>query len=85
MLLQLTYQNMYKSWRVFRKGKKASKDIDEFAYYLEENLVQLCTEIADQTFKHGAYKSVIVHEKKRRDLAVVSSSNFLQHPVSSPS
>lgn len=73
------YQELFCAWRVFIKGKRRSKVIDQFAYYIEYNLRQLTQQISNRTYVHNGYQRVIVHEKKRRDLAVASVRDRVVH------
>ncbi len=73
------YLSVYGAWEVFRKGKKPTTSIDNFFYYLEENVTGLSREISDKTYKHGDYTAVVLQEKKRRDLAVASVRDRVVH------
>ncbi len=77
--LQTDYATLYRAWRSFRKGKKPSPYIDEFAYSLEINLVQLVTELSKKSYQHGHYQPVVLYEKKRRDLAVAPVRDRVVH------
>src|ERR1035437_93088 len=77
--LPTDYEAIYKAWTAFRKGKRPSRVIDEFAYNLETNIEELATEINSKTYKHGGYQAVILHEKKRRDLAVATVRDRVIH------
>jgi retron-type reverse transcriptase len=70
---------VYCAWQRFRKGKRASRSIDTFAYDLENNLLQLSHELANRSYKHGGYERVIIQEKKRRDLAVATVRDRVIH------
>jgi len=39
--INLNLENIWESWRKFRKGKTISAELDELQYYLENNLYQL--------------------------------------------
>jgi RNA-directed DNA polymerase len=70
---------LYSAWKAFRKGKRPSKAIDEFAYDLEANLTQLSFELCSGSYKHGNYQPVVLYEKKRRDLAVATVKDRVVH------
>jgi retron-type reverse transcriptase len=70
---------VYAAWRGFRRGKRATGEIDEFEYYLERNLTELAGEISGRTWRHGGYRRVVVEEKKRRDLAVATVRDRIVH------
>ncbi len=73
------YEELHAAWLAFRRHKKPSRSIDEFAYYLEANLRLLVQDIGQHTYRHGTYQTVVVHEKKRRDLAVASVRDRVVH------
>jgi RNA-directed DNA polymerase len=77
--LPTDYAAVYRAWRRFRKGKRPSRLIDEFAYDLETKVAQLAAELTDKTYRHGGYQEIIVQEKKRRDLAVASVRDRVVH------
>lgn len=75
----MIYDHIYAAWRVFRKGKRPSRHIDEFAYYLERNITELTTQINKKTYRHGGYQRIVVSDKKRRDLAVATVRDRVIH------
>ena len=75
----MRYIGIYRAWQSFVKAKKYSTSIDEFAYYVEQNLQQLTRDTETRTYKHGSYKRVVISEKKRRDLAVASVCDRVVH------
>jgi retron-type reverse transcriptase len=78
-VLQTDYMAVYCAWQRFRKGKKPSRAIDEFAYRIEDNLLQLSIDLTHRTYQHGGYEEVIIQEKKRRDLAVATVRDRVVH------
>jgi len=70
---------MFEAWQNFKRGKPKTVAIDTFAYQLEENLRILKDEIRNHQYRHGAYKQVILREKKRRDLAVALVRDRIVH------
>ncbi len=77
--MDVSYQAVYHAWQTFRKGKRATPEIDTFAYYLEKNIWQLSQDLLDRTYMHGPYKRVVLQEKKRRDLAVAEVRDRVVH------
>ncbi len=78
-VLECDYQAIYRAWDSFRKGKRLSPAIDEFAYDLEANLQGLSLSLSRRTYRHGDYRAVIIREKKRRDLAVAGVRDRVVH------
>jgi RNA-directed DNA polymerase len=77
--LHTDYRAVYGAWCRFRKGKQPSPGIDAFAYSLEANIAQLTLDIQRRTYRHAGYQAVILHEKKRRDLAVATVRDRVVH------
>lgn len=71
--------NIWNCWFLFRRGKKASHDIDAFEYTLETNLSGLQADIADGSYRHGGYWIFTVTENKRREIAVASVRDRVVH------
>lgn len=78
-MLITDYQAVYQAWLNFRKGKRPSQAIDEFAYNVETNLLELAAELANRSYRHGGYEKIILQEKKRRDLAVAGVRDRVVH------
>lgn len=77
--MRVDYEAVYGAWLAFRKGKKPTSAIDEFAYSLEDNLFYLASEFANKSYEHGDYTRIVLQEKKRRDLAVASVCDRIVH------
>ncbi len=77
--IDLSLTNVWYSWRNFRRGKKPSWAIKTFESNLEHNLLRLCADLNDGTYRHGPYEHKIVNEKKRRDIAVASVRDRVIH------
>lgn len=60
------YQNLHEAYRQARKCKRYRKDVLQFSYNLEENLISLQNELIWQTYEVGRYREFIVHDPKRR-------------------
>lgn len=73
------YEELFAAWRAFRRHKRPSTAIDEFAYHYEASLRELAEQIVDGTYRHGSYQTVVVREKKRRDLAVAGVRDRVVH------
>ena len=63
---------LYDAWRKFRQGKRASRDILAFEYYLEQELATLSRELTDGSYMHSPYRQFIVHDSKQRCIAVAA-------------
>ncbi len=60
--------NLLKAWREFKKGKTKKKDILEFDFYLESNILLLHQELKNKTYKNEPYIPFYVYDPKRRHI-----------------
>jgi len=77
--IDLSLANLWRSWQLFRRGKKSSSDIDQFAYNLESNLLRLWQDLDDGSYRHGGYRKFIVADNKRREISVASVCDRVVH------
>lgn len=77
--MDLSLRNIWKSWLVFKSGKRASSDILCFQYKLLENILQLYSELNSGTYKHGYYKKFVIHDNKKREIAVAGVQDRIVH------
>ena len=77
--IDVSLGNIWRSWFVFRKGKKWSYDLHEFQYRLEENLHKLHDNLATSVYKHGGYKTFMVCDNKRREVSVSTVRDRVVH------
>jgi len=77
--LDVSILNLWYAWRKFRKGKRRSAELEEFAYYLENNLFCLADELNDDSYRHGGYRVFYVMDNKKRRIAVASIRDRVVH------
>lgn len=77
--IDVSLTNFWRSWQDFRRGKRRSQSIETFEYYLEENLRQLQQDVTSSNYKHGGYQKFIVHDNKRREIAVADVRDRVVH------
>ncbi len=75
----MSLANIWRSWFLFRRGKEATRSIDEFSYLLEQNLYQLHNDIMNDTYRHSEYVSFVVSDNKRRDVSVAGVRDRVVH------
>jgi RNA-directed DNA polymerase len=74
MYTQLTsWENLLLAYRKAAKGKRGKPYVAAFEHRLEDNLLELQTELRAQTYQPGAYTSFYIHEPKRR---LISAAPF---------
>lgn len=64
----ITLENLFLSWREFKKGKAKRKDVLEYEFNLEDNIFQLYQELKNRTYKHSNYSSFYVQDPKLRHI-----------------
>lgn len=77
--IDLSLSNIWGSWFKFKRGKKSSREIEWFNYYLENNLHKLCVELNNERYKHSGYRNFIVIENKQREISVASVRDRVVH------
>ncbi|MCX6755611.1 MAG: reverse transcriptase domain-containing protein [Candidatus Nomurabacteria bacterium] len=61
-------ENLLLAWREFKRGKAKKIDIQEFDFYLEENIFKLHNELKNKTYKPSPYIPFYVCDPKRRHI-----------------
>ena len=77
--IDLSLSNIWQSWYQFRKGKRPTKELERFSYYLEENLQNLRLDLGSQNYHHGGYNKFIITDSKRREISVASIRDRVIH------
>nr|AQS34447.1 hypothetical protein [uncultured bacterium] len=75
----ISIENLFQAWNEFKKGKRAKKDVQIFARYLEDNLFELYFKLKSRTYRHGVYHSFYVHDPKRRHIHKASVEDRIVH------
>jgi RNA-directed DNA polymerase len=71
--------NLYKSWRLFRRGKSQKSDVLGFERHLEDNLFALHNDLITGVYKHGSYNFFQTYDNKKRDIYVASVRDRVVH------
>lgn len=77
----ISLPNIFKAWRKFRRGKSQKPEVVEFWLNLEDNLWQLHRELRRGTYRHGSYKSFIVHDPKKRTIHTSTARDRIVHQL----
>lgn len=77
--INISIANIWKSWQAFASGKRTSNELLNYKSNLERNLLNLCHQLQDQTYKHGGYRNFVVHDPKRREIAVADIQDRVVH------
>ena len=61
-------ENLFSSWKEFRKGKRKKVDVQEIERNLEDILFCLHLEIKNKTYRHSDYTSFYITDPKSRHI-----------------
>lgn len=77
--IDISLENIWRSWFEFRRGKKRTIEFEYFQYNLEENLYQLFVELNGENYHHGQYQKFVVTDNKRREISVAKIRDRVVH------
>jgi len=77
--IDLSLSNIWKNWYKFRQGKRKTKELEHFQYFLEENLHQLHFDLNSEQYQHGGYRKFIAEDTKRREISVADIRDRVVH------
>ncbi len=75
----ISVENLFLSWKEFKKGKTNKQETLEFELNLEQNIFQLHKELKTQTYKHGSYKTFKISDPKPREINKASVKDRIVH------
>lgn len=75
----ISLENILLCWDEFKRGKMKKFDVMEFERNLEDNIFALHRELANQSYKHGAYKEFHVCDPKHRIIHKATVKDRLVH------
>jgi len=77
--IDLSISNIYFAWYAFCRGKRKTLELEEYRYYLEKNIFDLCDRLNNGSYRHGGYRNFWVSDSKRRKIAVASIDDRVVH------
>ncbi|MCL4506724.1 MAG: RNA-directed DNA polymerase [Chloroflexi bacterium] len=75
----IRWDNLWSAFHNAARGKRGHADVAAFEYHLADNLLQLQTELRDQSYKPGVYHSFYIHEPKRRLISAAPFRDRVAH------
>lgn len=76
------YKNLYDAYLKARKQKRYRREVLQFSYTLEENLIELQNELIWKTYKVGSYRPFVIYEPKKRQIfALPFRDRVVQHAL----
>jgi retron-type reverse transcriptase len=79
VVINLSLENIWVSWFAFRKGKRATPELDEFQYELEKSLRELHDDLNRGVYRHGPYRIFTVCDNKKRVISVAPVRDRVVH------
>ena len=77
--IDISLANIYRSWQLFRRGKRAARDVEEFQFNLESNILSLARDLQRGTYQHGGYHHFEVQDNKKRLVAAATVRDRVVH------
>lgn len=75
----ISTENLLEAWKEFLKGKRHKRDVQEFQFYLMDNIFDLHFDLAHLTYKHGGYQAFNICDPKPRNIHKASVRDRLLH------
>lgn len=75
----ISYENLLLGWKQFLRGKKNKKDVQEFQYYLSDNILSLHLDLKNKTYTHGGYHAFNISDPKPRNIHKATVRDRLLH------
>jgi RNA-directed DNA polymerase len=75
----ITIENLLRAWQEFLSGKKNRIDVAAFQNRLMNNICDLYRELADKTYRHGAYHAFNISDPKPRNIHKATVRDRLLH------
>ncbi|MBI3627028.1 group II intron reverse transcriptase domain-containing protein [Candidatus Uhrbacteria bacterium] len=79
MSIDLSLENIWNSWFLFKRGKQVNAEFEDFIYFLEPNLYTLYQDLNNGGYRHGGYKTFIVEDPKKREISVAGIRDRVVH------
>ncbi len=73
------FENLHRAYRDARRGKRHKESVAAFEFDLEDNLLNLQTELETETYQPGAYHHFYITEPKRRKISAAPFRDRVVH------
>jgi RNA-directed DNA polymerase len=75
----ITPENLFQAWEEFRRGKGTRKDVQAFEWQLEQNILSLCRDLRNRTYRHGEYSAFSICDPKQRRIHKATVRDRILH------
>lgn len=72
-------ENVFTAWNEFQTGKACRRDVQQFAFHLEDNLFALHEDLQSGRYRHGQYTSFLLHDPKLRYIQKAAVRDRIVH------
>jgi retron-type reverse transcriptase len=72
-------ENLLVAWQEFLPGKRKKADVQAFGYRLMDNVLELHSDLAAGTYRHGSYQHFRIADPKPRDIHKATVRDRLVH------
>lgn len=74
-----TFKNLYEAYLNARKCKRYKGYVLDFSWGIEENILELQSQLLDQTYQHGTYNEFIIYDAKKRYIKAAPFRDRIVH------
>jgi len=64
----ISIDNLLLAWTEFVRGKRNKPDVQEFQFYLMDNILSLHNDLINGAYKHGGYQQFKINDQKPRTI-----------------
>ena len=75
----ISLENLFIAWEEFKVDKKSKKDVLEFEWHLEPNILKLHRDLKYHRYKHGVYTSFAICDPKQRKIHKATVGDRVLH------
>ncbi len=75
----ITFENIYKAWNKFKKGKSNRVDVNGFVLRLTDDLLDIYNDLKSKSYNHSEYQEFIIIETKKRMIHKASVRDRVVH------
>jgi len=75
----IEFDMLYRAWRKARLGKRYKPTVAAFEQDLDAQLLSLHTQLTQETWEPGGYRSFTIHEPKRRKISAAPFQDRVVH------
>jgi RNA-directed DNA polymerase len=77
--IDISVNNLFQCWQLYKKGKKRSLEFEHFYYNVESEILRLYQDLLSEKYKHGQYRNFIVNDNKKRMISVAPIRDRIIH------